>query len=1174
MNEITSEKVSDNLFEAMDIIIGARLHELAYDKTIICTIEDASKKADGEYQVTDGSTTFTAFSNVTTYTEGSKVQVTIPNGDWSAQKTIIGKYKEDDKPINYVSTKKKLTKFNDEIQLETENGVKANGTTSCLIELINKEIDINSNICDSFYVSASFKSLFSSFTMTSGEYGLLIKLFDENNELIQNYILSSKSDMFGQVYSFIDWTEQSQAYAIPKDKRIKKIIVALYQDGNFKYMNSLGEQCQIENSMADNILVKDIDIVFGIDSTSMQNNIVRIYNNSNSSQYQGEENTEKNLQLIWVNRDANGNDIGFDGLADKDKALSTQRDEGDNQNYYWIEWYADDTNGSAQKIEVELEEGEVPRLITSININCIPNLTNTDVYAKVWRNGYQYNSNTLSFTNNTDKTHLSPADVSIFIENGDKAQDIYTFYGEDNQAINSEHRTGRTVKMGWNWTRGILDRTYWKGWTIEWSLPVEESKDEDGNISIKLAENTMLDEASQKNIKILEDGTLNKKTEKNETTGEEKTSLVIDFDSDFKKKTLIVFEEDSEGNIIFDNFDIATSFSYSTKENYIESWKNNKITCRIYKEEKVEDGLNFNKINEKETTKDIAFSSRGTAGTDYTLVIQKKPEYDFDGDFGQIDEDNFGVSIEWFECLVYDQSGKQIDRFDYNNSPESFYFNENVFIPGYEGSKEHLTNVNGYNVIQAEYKTTWADRPITLTASYPLIYQSGEPYYRAEVPIKIIYDSYGKLQNITEAGFTLKLYKYDNFGGQEIEYPADQVSWEIVPFKNGKVTNANKWAPYLKLQENVDKTTGKKFTSWILYPSTLYDSNSDVVYYLKALVQPEDDDTIKPILVWTSPLLITQYKYSSSVLNKWNGQTFIENEDGEPTGRIFSTSLISGQINNNNQFTGVIIGSLEDLVEDTRADQTGIYGYKDGIQTYAFKDDGTAFIGSGSSRINLDGANGFLASASWFEKNENKNFLGSYTYIDLDDATLDFTTKIKENEEYYFRITKNFKGESEFLLNFKGMLYDNNKGLQVTKGANIAGWYIGNGFIDLSGYDEEWESYNGFTARLYKVSEKNDSVMKIEWDAADGGTVFNLTSGGEMKVKSIETDAIDAGTILLRNSIQGDEFMLWSDGELDAPGYNMWKEESANGQVWGGYLRWERIEINGIQYTILCGTKS
>lgn len=993
MNEITSEKVSDNLFEAMDIIIGARLHELAYDKTIICTIEDASKKADGEYQVTDGSITFTAFSNVTTYTEDSKVQVIIPNGDWSAQKTIIGKYKEDDKPINYVSAKQKITKFNDEIQLETERGVKANGTTSSLIGLINKEIDINSNICDSFYVSASFKSLFSSFTMTSGEYGLLIKLFDENNESIQNYLLSSKSDMFGQVYSFIDWTEQNQAYAIPKDKRIKKIVVALYQDGNFKYMNSLGEQYQIENSMADNILVKDISIVFGIDSTSMQNNTVKIYNNSNSSQYQGEENTEKNIQLIWINRDADGNDIGFDGSVDKDKALTTQRDEGDNQNYYWIEWYADDTNGSAQIVDIKFNEGEELQSLTSINIDCIPSLTNTEVYAKVYRNGYSYTSNTLSFTNNTDKTHLSIDNVSISIENGDKAQDLYSFYGEDNQAINGENSIIRTVKMGWNWTRGVLSDDYWDGWTVEWSIPEgngtmlapgqiekQERIDAEGNPIVDENNNIQY-----KNVYVSHKKTVVVfTTEKNEETGEEK---------------------------VVSNLNEAITFSYKAKANYIESWKNNNILCKIYKTEEDEEG-NIKKVNVKEAIKNVTFSSRGNAGTDYTLVIQKKPEYDFDGDFGQIDEDNFGASIEWFECLVYDQSGKQIDKFNYDNSPESFYFNENAFTSSYEGSKEYLTSENGYNVIQAEYKTTWADRPITLTASYPLIYQSEEPYYRAEVPIKIIYDSYGKLQNITEAGFTLKLYKYDNFEEQEVEYPADQVSWEIVPFKNGKVINANKWAPYLELQEIVDKTTGNKFKSWILYPSTLYDNNSDMVYYLKALVQPEDDDTIKPTLVWTSPLLITQYKYSSSVLNKWNGQTFIEDENGKPTGRIFSTSLISGQMDNRNQFTGVIIGSLEDLVEGTRADQTGIYGYKNGVQTYAFKDDGTAFIGSGSSRINLDGANGLLASASWLNENgklkSEKDFLEAGkpgAYIDLDEGYFFFSG----GPENYLKLDDNGK---------------------------------------------------------------------------------------------------------------------------------------------------------------------
>ena len=50
----------DNLFQAIDIIVGERLSELKYDRTIKVTIIDDSQASKGIYTVTDGSSNFTA----------------------------------------------------------------------------------------------------------------------------------------------------------------------------------------------------------------------------------------------------------------------------------------------------------------------------------------------------------------------------------------------------------------------------------------------------------------------------------------------------------------------------------------------------------------------------------------------------------------------------------------------------------------------------------------------------------------------------------------------------------------------------------------------------------------------------------------------------------------------------------------------------------------------------------------------------------------------------------------------------------------------------------------------------------------------------------------------------------------------------------------------------------
>ena len=53
--------MTDDLFEAIDTIVTARLSTLKYDKTISCTISNISNAAKGIYEVTSQASTFEAF---------------------------------------------------------------------------------------------------------------------------------------------------------------------------------------------------------------------------------------------------------------------------------------------------------------------------------------------------------------------------------------------------------------------------------------------------------------------------------------------------------------------------------------------------------------------------------------------------------------------------------------------------------------------------------------------------------------------------------------------------------------------------------------------------------------------------------------------------------------------------------------------------------------------------------------------------------------------------------------------------------------------------------------------------------------------------------------------------------------------------------------------------------
>jgi len=78
------------------------------------------------------------------------------------------------------------------------------------------------------------------------------------------------------------------------------------------------------------------------------------------------------------------------------------------------------------------------------------------------------------------------------------------------------------------------------------------------------------------------------------------------------------------------------------------------------------------------------------------------------------------------------------------------------------------------------------------------------------------------------------------------------------------------------------------------------------------------------------------------MLNEWNGDLTINKEKGT----ILSTMLGAGRKNDDNTFSGVLIGDVRDGTEQEGADEmTGVYGLHKGVISYALKEDGTATFG-------------------------------------------------------------------------------------------------------------------------------------------------------------------------------------------------------------------------------------
>ena len=830
------------LLQAVDTLIAKRLENLPFDKTIICTITDDSHKDEGAYTVTDGTVTFDAQAENKTYYKEEKVQVLIPNGDMSLQKTIIGRHSSDmdANPIAYVAPSEKVAQLTDNLFTSGQNrfGIAAGQVNSAVTLITGTPVKIDVNIYDTVCIKADFECFLQDKDMRQGTYGIAVRLTNAEGDTLVLH-LDSATDMFGRPYAYTMPSAQQQAHKIDQSFGVITYIEAfLYQSGDFRFWN--GEVEEEIDSIEDNIFASNIQIYFGTDVSQVEDNTVKIFTND-STRYTLES-LEKNLRLVWYNKDSDNKLLGFkDGViasSENEIAYAIGAEsipEGDNNKYYYIRWYVDNQDGSLT--EVEGAHGE------TVTITCRKGLTYTEVQARVYLNGAIYTSNTIQFTNNAiNQEAIARLDIKLNINKGTNSQDAYPFYGEDNKLVNiSEKSKIRELNVSWESGNNIINEEYFDGAIVTWMIPV--------NSTMLLPVESISSVAIENNFYC----------------------FLGNFDSPFK---------------------------YRIKEVFNASYIQNIIKCRVaWPEGHEKSGIVIEGI------KSFIFTSQGTFGTDYTLVVRPKDTTWLFG-FGPGANENTILDTSAFEGLLYDIDGNKIDA--------------DVTLSIYGDIKDKISFSPGeYNVIQATTNQQWAGRSVALSTLYPVIYSKGNKYY-GQVPIKVIYDSAGKLMNLNSVGAPLKLFsRDDNTEITDIDWRLGEANFAEAPdsyrlyIRNGSIS-----FPQLYMQNKVRTV-------------------------IKALKNNE--------LLWSSPIIIQQYKYDSEVLNNWDGKLQINNEGNY----VLAAAASFGKMETDNTFSGVIIGDIGTI--DNNITDVGILGYRKGAQAFGLKNDGSFFIkGKNNTGVFLD----------------------------------------------------------------------------------------------------------------------------------------------------------------------------------------------------------------------------
>ena len=132
------------------------------------------------------------------------------------------------------------------------------------------------------------------------------------------------------------------------------------------------------------------------------------------------------------------------------------------------------------------------------------------------------------------------------------------------------------------------------------------------------------------------------------------------------------------------------------------------------------------------------------------------------------------------------------------------------------------------------------------------------------------------------------------------------------------------------------------------------------------------------------------------MINKWNGDLIIDEEQNS----ILTAKIAAGRKEkDDNTFTGLMLGDWGTAENETGLGKTGLFGFNKGKQSFAFKDDGTAFIGfDGSGRIEFNGDQGIIQTPEFYQ---GEKYVGTVNGIPQYSYTIEGTKIDLKNGQIY-----------------------------------------------------------------------------------------------------------------------------------------------------------------------------
>lgn len=421
----------------------------------------------------------------------------------------------------------------------------------------------------------------------------------------------------------------------------------------------------------------------------------------------------------------------------------------------------------------------------------------------------------------------------------------------------------------------------------------------------------------------------------------------------------------------------------------------------------------------------FTFGTAGTNGTDYTLNVSLSadtPAY-------VPDEQNPTITTN-----LFDYQGEQI-----NVTPVLSWYcgngsiNNQTVIPSEKLSiLKVIANINSISL-----------------ESYLPIPQASSADYVLSGPTRIIYDAQGG--NPIYEKQELKLLEK---GKAITEIDGENIKWRMIYSEEPEA--AKKYYP--------------KIVSGKIQATSMYYSELKPCGYEAYIGEGEAEK-----ILWTQPLLIIQNRFGNSMLNKWDGALEISEENNSILGATFA----AGKKENDNSFTGIIMGQTQ----TGQTTSTGLYSYQKGAQVFSVDESGIVKIGrSGGGQITIDGSSSQIKSGNYDEK-ENAGML-----IDMDDGFIHIGNRVfidsRDSADAYFKI----KGKN-----------DEDKIVDLISIDDAKGYYLQT--VDYNGTNKGLKfdlkgggitAYSGFKINSQYTTTKSDVDDNKDNEIIQENTTYNF----------------------------------------------------------------------------------